>query len=178
MTPTAGGATLALAPSTRGLGFVVFDQSYFLLDWGVKEVRSQDKNFRSLSLAKTLMEQHAPAVLVIEGTTRKSRRHERIRILLGLLAAEAKARHIRVQRFTQGAVLEHFGVHTKYAIAEAVSLEIPTLALRLPRKRKPWMSEDARQSLFDAAALGVVYLARVAAEEMPSAMDGAERTGS
>lgn len=160
MTGAKRDTVLALYPTSRGFGFVFFEGPERLIDWGVKEVRWKDKNFLSLHGMKVLIERYGPDVVVIEDTTTKdSRRHERIRILYRLLALHAKTKRIPLRRFTQAAMHEHFGVHTKYAMAEAVAREIPVLAPRLPRKRKAWMSEDARQSLFDAAALALVYFA-------------------
>ena len=52
------------------------------------------------------------------------------------------------------------GAGTKYEIAKAIATQIPAFAHRLPRLRKIWMSEDPRQSLFDAAALGLTFFAR------------------
>ena len=116
-----------------------------------------------MHVVKTLIDRYQPDVIVIEDATRKnSRRHERIRILYKLIAEHAKTKRIAVFRFTQGAMHAHFGAHTKYAVAEAVAGEFPMLAPRLPPKRKAWMSEDARQSLFDAVALCIVYFAGLA----------------
>jgi len=52
------------------------------------------------------------------------------------------------------------GARTKYEIAHAVARIIPAFKFRLQPVRKPWQSEDARQSPFDAAALGIVYYVR------------------
>lgn len=165
MTGGIGDTVLALYPTSRGFGFVLFEGSERLIDWGVKEVRWKDKNFLSLHGMKVLIERYSPDIVVIEDTSpKKSRRHERIRILYRLLARHAESKGITVHRFTQGAMHEHFSVHTKYEMAEAVAAEIPVFAPRLPRKRKAWMSEDARQSLFDAAALALLYYSHVAGE--------------
>ena len=163
MTPVSGATVLALYPTSRGFGFALFRGERLLIDWGIKDIRWKDKNFLAMHVLKTQIDRYLPDVIVIEDATRKnSRRHERIRILYKLIAEHAKAKQIDVRRFTQGAMHEHFGVHTKYAVAEAVAREVPMLAPRLPPKRKAWMSEDARQSLFDAVALGIVYFANVA----------------
>ena len=50
----------------------------------------------------------------------------------------------------------------KYEVASALAKQFPTLASKLPPKRKCWQSEDYRMSLFDTAALGVAYFARYA----------------
>ncbi|MGY4282682.1 hypothetical protein ACVWXO_001902 [Bradyrhizobium sp. LM2.7] len=39
------------------------------------------------------------------------------------------------------------------AVFGAIAKRIPALMLYLPPARKPWMSEDARMGVFDAAAL-------------------------
>ena len=162
MTPVSGAIVLAIYPTSRGFGFALFRGERSLIDWGIKDIRWKDKNFLAMHVLKTLIDRYLPDVIVIEDTTRKnSRRHERIRILYRLIAEHAKAKQIAVRRFTQGAMHAHFGVHTKYAVAEAVARAIPMLAPRLPPPRKAWMSEDARQSLFDAVALALVYFASV-----------------
>ncbi|MEX8519017.1 MAG: hypothetical protein AB3X44_10940 [Leptothrix sp. (in: b-proteobacteria)] len=173
MTPKEVRTVLAFYPTSRGFGFALFKGEQFLVDWGIKDIRLKDKNFFAIHLIKTLIERYSPEVLVIEDTTRKhSRRHERIRLLYTRIAAYAKTRRIAVCRFTRAEMHDHFGVHTKYAIAEAVARAVPMLASRLPPKRKAWMSEDARQSLFDAVALGIVYFARSSSAIKPDGDEG------
>ena len=46
---------------------------------------------------------------------------------------------------------------TKQEIAIAIAERFPELAPRLPRSRKPWMSEDYRMSIFDAVALALTF---------------------
>ncbi|MBA3568417.1 MAG: hypothetical protein H0W28_03590 [Pyrinomonadaceae bacterium] len=45
------------------------------------------------------------------------------------------------------------GVPTKYARAQLIAGQVSELSPLLPPPRKIWMSEDARMSLFEAAAL-------------------------
>ena len=45
----------------------------------------------------------------------------------------------------------------KQEIAIAIAERFPELAPRLPRFRKPWMSEDYRMSIFDAVALALTF---------------------
>jgi hypothetical protein len=50
------------------------------------------------------------------------------------------------------------GQGTKHALAEIMAERFPDeLGSRLPPKRKPWMSEDSRMNIFDAAALALVF---------------------
>jgi hypothetical protein len=151
------GALLALAPTARGLGFIVIDGEYRLCGWGVKEARGGNKNGQVLRCATALMERYTPSILVIEDI-RTARRHPRLVTLFAALTRVAKAHDVEVRRFTRSALRAHFGVHTKHAIAEEVAKAIPLLAVRMPPKRKLWTSEDARQALFDAAALALLAL--------------------
>ena len=49
------------------------------------------------------------------------------------------------------------GASNKYEIAVAIANRFPELAPRLPRFRKPWMSEDYRMSIFDAVGFAVSF---------------------
>ena len=45
----------------------------------------------------------------------------------------------------------------RHAVARAVCERLPILRHRLPEARRLWQSEDNRQRLFDAAALGITH---------------------
>ena len=45
-------------------------------------------------------------------------------------------------------------------MAELIAQRIPAFERYVPPPRKPWMSEDARMGLFDAAGLGLVFFER------------------
>ena len=47
---------------------------------------------------------------------------------------------------------------TKHEIALAIAQAFPELTSRLPRKRRPWMSEDESMNVFDAVALALTVL--------------------
>jgi len=49
------------------------------------------------------------------------------------------------------------GAPNKQEIAGAIAKRFPELAPRLPRFRKPWMSEDYRMSIFDAVGLAITF---------------------
>jgi hypothetical protein len=62
----------------------------------------------------------------------------------------------------RGAAYRSPGVHqanasTKHQIVSDVAHQFPELARQLPPARKPWMSEDERMAIFDAAALAVIF---------------------
>lgn len=155
---------LAVYPFSRGFAFVFFEGPDSPFEWGVKEVREKHKNSKTLEEIKKLVDRYRPEVLVIEDTTDSgSRRTSRIRKLYRMLVHFARAEYVELHRYSKTEVRECFasiGAGTKYEIAKAIATQIPAFAHRIPRFRKPWMSEDPRQSLFDAAALALTYFAQ------------------
>jgi Holliday junction resolvasome RuvABC endonuclease subunit len=152
---------LAIDPSTRGFGFAVFEGPERLVDWGVRETKT-DKKRRSLKLIAELIEQYQPSVIVVEDYEAKgSRRCQRVGELIKDISKLALKRKIRVRSFSRAKVNQAFsvsGASTKYEIALDIAKRFPELAPRLPRFRKPWMSEDYRMSIFDAVGFGLTFL--------------------
>jgi hypothetical protein len=54
---------------------------------------------------------------------------------------------------------------SKYAIAEAIAKHLPAFERHLPPQRKPWMSEDSRMGIFNAAALALTFFQSTAGGE-------------
>ena len=152
---------LSIYPFTRGFAFVLFEGPESPFDWGVKVVKEKHKNAKTLDEIKKIIDRYRPEVLVIEDTTDgESRRTSRIRKLYRMLVHLATAEYVDLCRFKKSQVKECFasvGASTKHEIAKAIATQIPAFAHRTPPFRRPWMSEDPRQSLFDAAALGLVF---------------------
>ncbi len=152
---------LSIYPTTRGFGFVLFEGPNTPFDWGVKEIKAKSKNTVALDHIRAMIERYRPEALVIEDTSeRGSRRTSRIRKLYRMLVHLAEAEVVELHRYGKADIRGCFssiGAGTKYEIAKSVATQIPAFAHRLPKPRKPWMSEDPRMSLFDAAALGITY---------------------
>lgn len=152
---------LSLYPTSRGYAYVLFEGAQSPYDWGVKDIRKKHKNDWTLSSIQVLIERYRPDYLVIEDYTEKgSRRSSRIRKLYRMLTHLAETEHIDVFRASRSATrvcFEPLGARTKYEIAQVIARQLPAFAHRLPRLRKIWMSEDPRQSLFDAVALAAVF---------------------
>lgn len=152
---------LALYPFSRGFAFVLFEAAKHPIDWGVKEIKEKHRNDKTLVAIRLLVDRYCPAVIVIEEADgHRYRRSSRIRKLYRKLAKYTDAERIDLHRISPHAVWEHFaggGALTKYEVAKAIVRELPSFAHRMPRIRRPWMSADPRQSLFDAAALGLVF---------------------
>jgi Holliday junction resolvasome RuvABC endonuclease subunit len=151
----------AAFPSTRGFGYAVFEGSKSLVDWGVKSVRTRQKNLASLRKVRELIAFYRPDVLVIEDYDGLgSRRAKRIQTLINLMTAHAAEERITVASFSRSEVRACFsstGSTTKRQIAESIAREFPELEPRLPPVRRIWMSEDSRMNIFDAAALGITF---------------------
>lgn len=151
---------LAVDPSTRGFGFAILEGPNRLIDWGVKETKT-DKKSRSQKLIANLIDLYQPSVIVIEDHAAKgSRRCGRVRELIDDISQLAEKRNVKVRSFSRLKVKQAFSesdATTKYKIAVAIAERFPELAPRLPRYRKPWMSEDYRMSIFDAVGFGVTF---------------------
>ena len=155
---------LAIAPSTRGFGFAVTEASETLVDWGVKTV-SRDKNAQSLEKIEEMITLYHPKIVVLENASAKgSRRSERIRTLIKQTIALATMCGVKVRVYSREQVMKAFlddAKGTKHACAASLAGRFPEeLGSRLPPKRRPWMSQDYRMSIFDAAALALMPLTK------------------
>ena len=120
-------------------------------------MRGPKENARCLDRLSKIIERYQPDTLVMENCSeRGSRRSPRIRRLYQATETVARSQTIDVFRYSRRQVrqcFEKMGATTKHEIAQAISQLIPALSHRMPPIRKPWMSEDSRMSLFDAASL-------------------------
>jgi Holliday junction resolvasome RuvABC endonuclease subunit len=152
---------LAVYPSTRGFAFVVFEGSLSPVDWSVREVRGRHKNQRCLVGIVAVLERYRPDVLVLQDMSPTgTRRAHRLRELNASIRELAEDWGIPVYAYSRAQVreaFEPFGLANKRSIAETIAKHIPAFDQYLPPIRKPWMSEDARMGLFDAAALALTF---------------------
>jgi hypothetical protein len=90
-------------------------------------------------------------------SNRGTRRASRIQ---GRIAELAHLRGMVVQKYSRAQVLEHLlgrAETSKQQLVEMVAKQVPAFSLYVPPKRKPWMSEDPRMGIFEAAALAWMY---------------------
>jgi hypothetical protein len=149
---------LAIDPTTRGFGFVVLESPTTLVDWGVKVIRQQNEG-KTLGKISELIGHYLPNLIVLEDY-RGSRRCARIERLLDGVHRLATTKGLKTRRILIARVkkvFRTFQANTKYERAHTIAQQLPELAPRLPRYRKPWMSEDYRMAIFDAAALALTY---------------------
>jgi Holliday junction resolvasome RuvABC endonuclease subunit len=149
---------LALDPNHRGFGYVIFEGPDRLIDWGVRHVQGQ-KNKASLKATTELIDRYRPQILVVEDAHAKGcRKRRRVRELLESLETRAASRGVTVRRVARQRVRKAFlarGIRNKDQVARSIAERFPELARSLPPERKPWMSEDLRMSMFDAAAMAL-----------------------
>jgi hypothetical protein len=152
---------LSIYPNTRGFAFVLFEGPLTPIDWAVTEMRGPRKNERCLRSVTKLVSRYEPDALVIQDTSEAgTRRARRVRNLNGAIGELAEAKGVPVFAYSRAQVrhaFRHIGSGTKHAIAETIAKHIPAFARYLPPVRKPWMSEDVRMGLFDAAALALMF---------------------
>lgn len=150
---------LGLDPTSCGFAYAVLEGPDSLIDWGVKHATCANRNAASLRILAILLDQVHPSVVVIEHPD-SPRRCRRVRDFLAKVIPLAASRKTRVCVFWRRqivAAVSPDAAITKYELASRIAAHFPELAPRLPRKRKPWMSEDERMNVFDAVALALAY---------------------
>lgn len=166
--------TLAISLSARGFAHVFFEAPETPFDWAVVEMKGSDKNARIGKRVQKLLHLYRPQTLVLEDISMKAaKRPDRTKKLALYLRHLAHCEGVDVVAYDRRAIRATFapvGAQTKVEIARAIALAIPAFGHRLPPVRKIWMSEDPRQMLFDAGALGITHYA-VAASHVRALSD-------
>lgn len=152
---------LSIYPNSRGFGYVLFEGPLSPFDWGVKEIRGAAKNRRILRFLESLIDRHQPSAIVLEDWTDEAfARIARINDLYREIVRLAARKLISVIRYPMRTIREYFAYRdalTKYEIALHIAKIIPAFSYQVPPKPTIWRSEDARQGLYDAAAVGLCY---------------------
>jgi hypothetical protein len=155
--------TLDIRP--RRFGYAVFEGPDLLLDWGIRTHGEDERSSLERSLSN-LRSMFSPSVILIRKSAKSSQiKQPRIDRAFRIVKHFAKHMLVRVQ-LVDASLLRGFfsrdATADKHDIARTVAERFPQLSWRLPPKRKPWQSESKRQSIFDAASVGVYYFARQA----------------
>lgn len=162
---------LAVDPAHRGFGYAVLEEASRLVDWGVAQSRTEIES-ACLARFSDLVRTYRPDVLVLEDMdARACQRHPHVRGLVRSMAATARAERVRVRRLTWRTVRHHLSCADapRYPLALQLARRFPEIAERLPRPRKPWMSEDPRLRMFNAVALALACVSPSRAkEEIPT----------
>jgi hypothetical protein len=150
---------VAFDPTTRGFAYAVLEGSDNLIDWGLVHVLIRsDANI--LSRVEHILDRSLPDLLVVEDG-RGTRRRARAQRIISGIEQIAKRRMLSIVRVSRSHVREVLKpARTKHDIALALASIFPELGPRLPRPRKPWMSEDERMNIFDAVSLALTALSK------------------
>jgi hypothetical protein len=152
---------LALHVTTRGFAFTMFEGPGQLIDFGIKHVRRGDKNKESIAVIERLIIRYDPHAIVIEDVTEAgSKRLSRVRNLYRDIEKLADRANLECYAYPWQIVFSVFAdgkPKTRHDLAKMVAVILPSIARRLPPKRKIWLPLDPRQALFDAAALGITF---------------------
>jgi PAS domain-containing protein len=148
---------LSLDLRTQIFGFVIFEGPDEILDWGVIEcsnlqhvsVRRKFGQFQSL---------FRPSVIVIRTPDQSNRSVPHWTLKALTLFADENEIEVRMidPSFLRKFFSKSIGLD-KYDVAATVASRFPELSWRIARRRKPWQSELRRQSIFDAASVGIFY---------------------
>src|SRR5690242_18858800 len=151
MTKEKSSCVLGLAPSSRGVGFAVLIDGNVLHDWGVKSVKSGDKNDRSLSHVCDLIELHKPNAIALEDAWKSSLRSKRVQELQELITETAKAEGIKVQTVSRTQLNLRILKNkdgTRHQIAGVLAAKYSRqLGFRLPTKRRAWTSDPYQMDI-------------------------------
>jgi len=153
---------LILDLRSRRFGYVIFEGPQTLLDWGIRTYAEEKRSSLERRL-NDLQSMFAPSVILVRKAVERNRISQlMIRLALRTLTVFAKRTLITVFLVDESSLRAFFSREAKlnkHDIARMIADRFPELSWRLPPKRKPWQSEPTRQSIFDAASLGVFYFA-------------------
>jgi hypothetical protein len=151
---------LAIALTARGFGYCVMENEV-ILESGNKGVEG-DRNLQSVQKIEKLLKQFMSGVLVLQDVNATGcRRAPRIKALhrqVIELAAKYRLKIVLLsgKRLRESLLGDAKG--TKHEMAEMLARKYPVeLAVKLPRKRRPWENEDGRMDMFEAVGLAVVF---------------------
>jgi Holliday junction resolvasome RuvABC endonuclease subunit len=153
---------LAVHPTSRGFGWVLFENPLMPVDWGLATVKAK-RSAQSLARFEKLLNRYEPKVVVFEQFGEEpARRANRIQELCRQMISLAGARGLNTPIYSRETIRQCFessGAKTRRDIAVSIAERITVFRKRLPRERRRWDSEDVRQSLFDAVALALTHFA-------------------
>jgi len=156
---TQPGLVLAIQPTSRGFGWVLFEGAVVPVDWGIASAKGDSA--QCMVRFTQLLDQYQPSTLVLERFGKNdSHRGERIRTLARTMRGFASNRDMDTPVYGKEEVSSEMTGNPKasrHAVACVVAGRLPVLNHELPDARRLWESENNRRSLFDAAALGITH---------------------
>lgn len=144
-------AILGIDPTKRGLAFAFFEDGR-LIDWGIRRAAGNE-----VAVLEAILNLCPADVIVLENPdAERSERRPKMQKALSLLTRAAETRRlavVKVSRFDVRREWSARGLTRKHAVAKAIAEDFHVLEVLVPRPRKPYMDEEARVQVFDAASL-------------------------
>ena len=167
---------LGIDPHSKGISYAVLENGDKLIDWSTKRLpkrKTKVANIKpsckayyrdDLVIMENLIELFSPDAIVCEDwTAQSSRRGVRVTTVLeqiNLLAAMRKLPLYKYSRLQMMGTFIEYGAKTKHDVASYLGAFFPDLQLRVPKKRKAWMSEGVWMNVFMALAFCVTFFER------------------
>lgn len=151
---------LGIYPTYKGFGWALFEDALVPYDWGIASARVS-RNARLIVRFERLLKRYQPTVVVFEQFERRERA-DRLQHLCRRMIHLAGCRGMDTRTYSIAVIRTCFasvGATTRFEIAQTIALHIEALRHKLPPIRRPWKAQDARMSLFNAAALAITYFA-------------------
>lgn len=156
---------LALEVRLIQVGFVVFEGSSSLLDWGVGvrwfEARKQSPVAQPSNRFRALMSLHKPSVVVTRRIMyRLAKDREAFAAVMRLIRAECKHHKAALRILHAHRIRRYFAsrrLETRRQIATHIAERFEEVSWKLPKEKKPYQSEARAMLVFDAAATGIAF---------------------
>lgn len=166
---------LAIDARRTRFGYVLFEGSKRMLDWGASSVSPQLSGRTALGAARKriapLLLRCRPAVAVVKRSRRtKTGKSSTPGPILRTILREAAALKLPVRIVSLDEIFDVFRemhAHNKDDIAEILIERFPELSAKLPPRRGKWGTEHPRMVIFDALSAGVTYWHREGVECPP-----------
>lgn len=147
---------LALDIRTKRFSYAVFETPGTVLDWGTRAHAHGTFESRLENLCAA----YAPSLILVRNVAEFMPRRRLGRLVSDALERFTKRSQVPVRVIEDSTRRQFFAGSmriNKYEIALKVAATFPELSWRLPPRRKTWQTEPIRQSVFDAASLGVIF---------------------
>jgi hypothetical protein len=158
MNSEVGTRIVGIDPIRRGFAYVAIEAPNRLIDWGIHRGSTDEGIVRRL---EDILARLRPEVLIIEDFENwpETSLRTRARDFLNGVRLIAFLQGLRLETISRREVRERLGTTTKQQLATVIAERFPELAPRLPRPRRPWMSEAPSANIFDACSLVLAFLA-------------------
>ena len=153
---------LALEIRRHRIGFAVLEGRKRLLDYGVGSYTSRSSILRYLD---RIIPTFGPEIIAVRRAQQKNVSDRRATSeTFTIVRAAAEQRAIPIEFIANEEVklaFQQTAARNKDEIATAVTKMFPELRWKLPRERKPWISEGYHMIMFDAVATAITICVRL-----------------